>query len=214
MGPSTRRASWMNQAMRRLDLAIALAIAVAWLPVSSLRAADSADILTEIVVTAQKRAQNIEDVPVSVEAIGAQALRDRGITSTVQLGSATPGLIVNDYGNPVITVFTLRGVQEFDFGDHQESPIAVFVDGSYVPYLSAVGMDFFDMERVEVLRGPQGTLVGRDATGGAIQRISAEPNENMTGYAQVDAGDFNERRVEAAVSGPIGDGWLGRLSVL
>ena len=204
----------MNQAARRLDLALGLAIAMAWLPVRSLLAADSADILAEIVVTAQKRVQDIEDVPVSVVAIAAQELRDRGITSTVQLGSATPGLIVNDYGNPVITVFTLRGVQEFDFGDHQESPIAVFVDGSYVPYLSAVGTDFFDMERVEVLRGPQGTLFGRNATGGAIQLISAKPTENLTGYAQVDAGDFNERRIEAAISGPIGDGWLGRLSVL
>jgi len=106
----------MNQAARRLDLALGLAIAMAWLPVRSLLAADSADILAEIVVTAQKRVQDIEDVPVSVVAIAAQELRDRGITSTVQLGSATPGLIVNDYGNPVITVFTLRGVQEFDFG--------------------------------------------------------------------------------------------------
>jgi iron complex outermembrane receptor protein len=197
-----------------LVLAIVFAVIGAGLPAREPRAADAGDVLGEIVVTAQKRAQNIEDVPVSVEALGAEGLRDRGITSTVQLGSATPGLIVNDYGNPVITVFTLRGVQEFDFGDHQESPIAVFVDGSYIPYLSAVGMDFFDMDRVEVLRGPQGTLFGRNATGGAIQLISAKPTEDLTAFAQVDAGDYNERRIEAAVSGPLADGWLGRLSVL
>lgn len=177
-------------------------------------AADAAGTLEEIVVTAQKRSQDIQDVGISIEALGAATLRDRGITTTEQLGNATPGLIVNDYGNPVITVFTLRGVQEFDFGDHQESPIAVFVDGSYVPYLSAVGMSLFDMERVEVLRGPQGTLFGRNATGGAIQLVSAKPTEEFTGYGQVDAGDYNALRVEAAVSGPLADGWLGRLAVL
>jgi iron complex outermembrane receptor protein len=201
-------------ARARVASALGMGITAA-LPLFALAAGtDSSGALEEIVVTAQKRAQDIQDVGLSVAAFGAETLRDRGITTTEELGSATPGLIVNDYGNPVITVFTLRGVQEFDFGDHQESPIAVFVDGSYVPYLSAVGMDLFDLERVEVLRGPQGTLFGRNATGGAIQLVSAKPTEELSGYGQVDAGNFNARRVEAAISGPIADGWLGRLSVL
>lgn len=172
------------------------------------------DTLQEVIVTAQKRKQDIQDVGLSVRALSADTLRDRGITETQDLGNATAGLIVNDYGNPVITVFTLRGVQEFDFGDHQESPIAVFVDGSYIPYLSGVGMDLFDMQRVEVLRGPQGTLFGRNATGGAIQLVSAKPTERLTGYAQLDGGTYDARRLEAAISGPLIDGWLGRLSVL
>ncbi len=175
---------------------------------------EGGDSLAEIVVTAQKRTQSIEDVPVSVLAIGGEELRERGINNTVQLATATPGLVVNDYGNPVITVFTLRGVQEFDFGDHQESPIAVFADGSYVPYLSGVGMNFFDLQRVEVLRGPQGTLFGRNATGGAVQLISARPTDELSGYGQLDFGNYASKRFEGAVSGPVGGGWLGRLSIL
>lgn len=171
-------------------------------------------VLKEIIVTAQKTHQNLQTVPVSVEALTARALAAQEITTTEALGTATPGLIVNDYGNPVITVFTLRGVQEFDFGDHQESPIAVFEDGAYLPFLAAVGLDFFDLDRVEVLRGPQGTLFGRNATGGAIQLISAKPTEDFTGYGQIDAGNYNARRIEGAVSGPLGDGWLARLSIL
>ncbi len=175
--------------------------------------ADS-DVLEEVTVTAQKKTQDIQDVPISIQALRAEDLRQEGITTTVGLANATPGLMVNDYGNPVITIFTMRGVQQFDFGDHQESPIAVFADGVYIPYLSAVGLDFFDMDHVEVLRGPQGTLFGRNATGGAIQLQSAGPTQDFTAYAQADIGNFAEHRIEAAVSGPVGDGWLGRLSVL
>ena len=111
------------------------------------------------------------------------------------------------------TVFTLRGVSQFDFSDHQESPVAVFVDGSYVPYLSAVGASLFDLDHVEVLRGPQGTLFGRNATGGVIQVVSARPTEAPSGYAMFQAGDHGQLHAEGAVSGPIGGGVLGRLSL-
>jgi iron complex outermembrane receptor protein len=184
------------------------------LRVQAAHAAGDSDALAEVTVTAQKKTQDIQDVPISIQALKQDDLRGMGITSTEGLGNATPGLMVNDYGNPVITIFTLRGVQQFDFGDHQESPIALFTDGVYVPFLSAVGLDFFDMDHVEVLRGPQGTLFGRNATGGAIQLQSAAPTQDFTAYVQADAGNYAEHRVEAAVSGPIGAGWLGRLSVL
>ena len=177
-------------------------------------ATTDSDTLAEITVTAQKKTQDIQDVAISIQALQEEDLRQRGITTTEALGNATPGLMVNDYGNPVITLFTLRGVQQFDFGDHQESPVAVFADGVYIPYLSAVGLDFFDMDHVEVLRGPQGTLFGRNATGGAIQLQSAAPTRDFSAYAQVDEGNYAEHRIEAAVSGPLGGGWLGRLSVL
>lgn len=170
--------------------------------------------LGEIVVTARKRSENVQDVPISVAALGADDLRSLNIATTQELGNGVPGLIVNDYGNPVITVFTLRGVQQFDFGDHQESPVAVFTDGSYVPYLSAVGLNLFDLERVEVLRGPQGTLFGRNATGGVVHVVSAKPTDELTGYAELKAGNLGALRAEGAVSGPIGGGWLARLSVL
>jgi len=170
--------------------------------------------LGEVIVTAQKRAQNLQDVAISITALSEEDLRGRGITSTEALGAATPGLIVNDYGNPVITVFTLRGAQQFDFGDHQESPVAVFADGSYIPYLSAVGMNMFDLERVEVDRGPQGTLFGRNATGGVVSLISAKPTKDFEGFADLQGGNYGAFRAEAAISGPLSDGIRARLSVL
>src|ERR1700760_3017684 len=170
-------------------------------------AADVGDALAEVTVTAQKRTQDIQDVAISIGALKQEDLRQMGITSTEGLGNATPGLMVNDYGNPVLTIFTLRGVQQFDTGDHQESPIAVFADGVYIPFLSAVGLDFFDMDHVEVLRGPQGTLFGRNATGGAIQLQSAVPTQDFTGYVEADEGNYAEHRIEAALSGPLGGGW-------
>jgi iron complex outermembrane receptor protein len=171
-------------------------------------------VLEQIVVTAQKREQNLQDVGISVAALDSEALYNRGVTASTSLGAITPGLVVTDYGNPVITVFTLRGVSQFDFADHQEAPVAAFVDGSYVPYLSAVGMNFFDLERVEVARGPQGTLFGRNATGGVISLVSAKPTENPEGYADVRVGNFGALRAEGAIGGPLSDSVRGRLSVL
>lgn len=167
----------------------------------------------EIIVTAQKREQRLQDVPISIAAATGEDLREQNILSSVSLGKVVPNLTVSDFGNPVITVFTLRGVSQFDFSDHQESPVAVFTDGSYVPYLSAVGANLFDLDRVEVLRGPQGTLFGRNATGGVVQIVSARPTEELSGYAQLSYGNFDAMRAEAAVSGAIGGGILGRLSV-
>lgn len=167
-----------------------------------------------IVVTAQKREQNLQDVPISVAVASATQLREQNIVSSVALGKVVPNLIVNDYGNPVFTIFTLRGVSQFDFSDHQEAPVAIFTDGSYIPYLSAVGSNLFDLERVEVLRGPQGTLFGRNATGGVVQLVSAKPTKELSGYGQISYGNYQALRAEGAISGPIGGGLLARLSVV
>lgn len=168
----------------------------------------------EIIITAQKRAQSLQDVPISVSAATGAELQAQNIVATASLGRVAPNLTVSDYGNPVITVFTLRGVSQFDFGDHQESPVAVFADGSYVPYLSAVGANLSDLERVEVLRGPQGTLFGRNATGGVIQIISAKPTETFSGYGQISYGNYDSLRAEGALSGPLGGGVLARISAV
>ena len=188
--------------------------ATASMPLTDQEDAASATKLPEIVITAQKRAQNINDVPISISAVTGEELRVQNITSSISLGRVVPNLTVSDYGNPIITVYTLRGVSQFDFADHQESPVAVFVDGSYVPYLSGVGTNFFDLERVEVLRGPQGTLFGRNATGGVIQVISARPTNTLSAYGLASFGSFNAVRLEGAVSGPLGGGFRARLSGL
>ena len=206
----SRSTRLMGVSAAALAMALAGAAAAAEAPTAS---GDGPAQVEEIVVTAQKRSENVQKVPIAVTAVAGDQLRAQQVTSTVGLGKIAPNLTVTDYGNPVITVFTLRGVSQFDFSDHQESPVAVFVDGSYVPYLSAVGASLFDLDHVEVLRGPQGTLFGRNATGGVIQVASARPTAELSGYALFQAGDHGQLHAEGAVSGPLGGGVLGRLSL-
>jgi len=167
--------------------------------------AESPEGLQEIVVTAQKREQDIQSVGISVAAFSGEQLRELGINATPQLGSQTPGLMVADYNNPATTTFAVRGVSQIDFADHEESPVAVFVDGAYIPYLSGVGMSMFDLDRVEVLRGPQGTLFGRNATGGAVQLITTKPGKDFDAYVDLTGGSYGLVETAAAVGGPLTD---------
>jgi iron complex outermembrane receptor protein len=172
-----------------------------------------AQVLEEIVVTAQKREQLLQDVGISVTAFSSAQLEQLGLTNTLQLGAQTPGLLVTDTNGGTTTAFTLRGSGQLDFGDHQEPPVAVYVDGAYNSFLGGVGFRFFDVERIEVLRGPQGTLFGRNATGGVVHLISQKPTAEFEGYASATAGEFGLLGLEAVVSGAISDRVQGRLSL-
>ena len=173
----------------------------------------NAQVLEEIVVTAQKREQELQDVGISVTAFSGEQLKQLGFTSTTEIDMHTPGLMVTDYGNGVTTVFTIRGSSQLDFADQQEPPVAVYVDGAYNSYLAGVGFLFYDLERIEVLRGAQGTLFGRNATGGLVHLISKKPTREPEGYVELTGGDFNQTRLEGAISGPLGDSAAGRLSL-
>ena len=141
-------------------------------------------VLEEITVTAQKREQSLSDVGISITAFSGDQLKQLGMTSTTQLSMHTPGMLVTDYGSGTTTAFTIRGSSQLDFADHQEAPVAVYIDGAYNSYLGGVGFNFFDLDRVEVLRGPQGTLFGRNATGGLVHVISARPVQKNEGYLE------------------------------
>ena len=170
-------------------------------------------VLEEVIVTAQKREQSIQDVGISITAFSGEQIKQLGFTSTQEIDQQTPGLMVTDYGNGVTTVFTVRGSSQLDFADHQEPPVAVYLDGAYNSYLSGVGFMFYDLERIEVLRGPQGTLFGRNATGGLVQLITAKPTREFEAYVELTGGEYGKRRFEGAVSGPITDTVSGRLSL-
>ena len=117
-----------------------------------------AQVLEEVVVTAQKREQSLQDVGISITAYSGKQLKQLGITSTLQLDDMVPGLLVTDFGSGTTTQFTIRGSAQLDFADHQEPPVAVYSDGIYNSYMGGVAFSFFDIDRIEVLRGPQGTL--------------------------------------------------------
>ena len=115
-------------------------------------------VLEEIVVTAQKREQSLQDVGLSVTAFSAEQIRDLGYTMTTEIAQQTPGLNIIQF-HPSNTAVNIRGVSQNDFADHYEPPVAMFVDNAYVSAVGAAHTQMFDIERVEVLRGPQGTLV-------------------------------------------------------
>jgi iron complex outermembrane receptor protein len=170
-----------------------------------------AQAVEEVVVTAQKRQQNIEDVPVAITAVGSGAIKAIGHQDVTALVDHVPGLLVQQF-SPTTVAFNIRGVSQNDFADSQEAPIAFYNDEVYVSAMSAISGQNYDLERIEVLRGPQGTLFGRNATGGLVQYITAKPTGSFQGFATLTAGSHGEIGSEAAVSGPLANGIRGRLS--
>ena len=111
-----------------------------------------AAILEEIIVTAQKREQGIQDIGMAVQAFSGDQLRKLHMNDTHDIDNQIPGLnISNAMGNPNVTIFNVRGITQTDIGGHNEGPVAIYVDGSYVSFLSGVSMSMYDIERVEVL---------------------------------------------------------------
>ncbi|HWG72244.1 MAG TPA: TonB-dependent receptor [Steroidobacteraceae bacterium] len=187
-----------------------------WTPSLPAAAADAAttgagDKLAEIVVTAQRREQNMQDVGTSVTAFDAKTLEQFGFKDVTDVAGQVPGLQYNQYG-ATVTIYNLRGVSQNDFSDHQEAPIAVYADDAYIGSTGALAGSLFDLERVEVLRGPQGTLFGRNATGGLIQYVSKLPTDSPEAYVQLTGGNYGTFESEGALSGPLSDRVSARLS--
>jgi iron complex outermembrane receptor protein len=167
--------------------------------------------LADIIVTAQKREQNLQDVGSSVTAFDAKALGSLGLKDVTDIAGQVPGLQFNQYG-ATVTIYNLRGVSQNDFSDHQEAPVAVYADDAYIASTGALAGALFDLQRVEVLRGPQGTLFGRNATGGLIQDVSRRPTDTPEGYLDVTAGNFGTVQTEGAVSGALSGTVAGRVA--
>jgi iron complex outermembrane receptor protein len=167
----------------------------------------------EVVVTAQRREQNIQDVGIAVTPLGEKALQDLNITTATDIVRAVPSLKMNAYSSAQV-VFNIRGVSQNDYGDQQEPPVAVYQDDSYSSSINLASFPVFDLARVETLRGPQGTLFGRNATGGAIQFISRRPTSEYEGYTDLTIGSFNQVIIDGAVSGPLSDGVQGRIAFI
>ena len=158
--------------------------------------------LEEVVVTSQKREQSAQDTPISVTVLSGDAIQYLGIESSNDIADYTPGLKISPvFGVGNIPNISIRGVGLNDFKDYHESPSAVYVDEVYKAALASLDFQLFDVDRVEVLKGPQGTLFGRNATGGLIQYVTKKPSEATEGYLKLGAGSFGDVKVEAAVGG-------------
>lgn len=169
--------------------------------------------LAEVVVTAQKREQRLQDVGISVTAIAAAELQNLNITTATDITRAVPSLRMNAYSSSQ-AVYNIRGISQNDYGDQQEPSVAVYQDDSYSSSINLASFPVFDLARVEVLRGPQGTLFGRNATGGAIQFISRKPTREFEGYTDLTIGSYNQFIIDGAVSGPITNQLQARLAFI
>ena len=182
------------------------------LPVAAAYAADTDAGLEEIVVTAQKREQNLQDVGISVSAFSSDQLENMGAAHTTDIVQQVPGLHMTSF-TTAFTSFNLRGISQNNFQDNLEAPVAVYMDGVYVANMNAINGQMFDMDHVEVLRGPQGTLFGRNATGGLIHFVSHAPTETQAnGYLEVGGAEFNTRSIEGAFGGAFSDRVRGRIA--
>jgi len=165
----------------------------------------------EIVVTAQRRAQKLQDVGIAVTAAMGGELRSQNVLTSADIVRVVPSLKMTTYSSAAV-IFNIRGVSQADYGDQQEPPVAVYQDDSYASSLMQAGFPIFDLARVEILRGPQGTLFGRNATGGAVQFISNQPTDTFDGYARLSYGSFDAFKAEGAISGPVTDTLLFRIA--
>lgn len=159
--------------------------------------------LDEIVVTAERRVANLQDVPVAVTAISAEDIERAGIHDPHTLQFKVPNFSFSAF-SPGQNVFSLRGVSSNEDGAGTENSIAVFMDDVYFGRISNSAFDFFDVEQVEVLRGPQGTLWGKNAIGGTINITTTKPSlEKWSSRVRLDAGDYNTQNFGGVVTGPL-----------
>lgn len=168
--------------------------------------------LEEVMVTAQKRSESLQDVPVSIAAFSSNDIQAFRFRDPAEIAEQTPNLHTNGVIGAGTPVFSLRGISTFDYSLNHNSPVAVYIDEVYKGTHALLAVPFFDLERVEVLRGPQGTLYGRNSTGGAINFISKKPGFEQDGFLSMGVGNYNLTEAEGAINLPVSDTLAVRVS--
>jgi iron complex outermembrane receptor protein len=170
----------------------------------------------EIVITTQRREQSLQDVGISVTALSGDELEKLGISTSVDIAAQTPNLKVGlPAGEGNIPAIFLRGVGLNDFNQNANGSVGWYVDDVYISQVSAQVFPLFDLERVEVARGPQGTLYGRNTTGGLVNFVSRRPShEEADGEFSASYGTWNRLELRGAGGGPITDTLAGRVALV
>lgn len=204
----------MSASIRKLYLLATIAV----LAPSFARAQDGCATPTEgvaeVVVTAQRRAERLQDAPIAITAVDATALQARSVTSLTALAtfapnlSATTGSLGGNYAN-----FFIRGVGEVSQTGASEAGVALYINGVYLARTNGADLANLDIARIEILRGPQGTLFGKNTAGGAINVITAQPSDAFGGAVSLTAGSRRLAEFKGHVTGPLAEGLNGRLSV-
>jgi iron complex outermembrane receptor protein len=170
-------------------------------------------VLEEVIVTATKRAESLQDIPVAVNAFNSETIQEAGINNAGDLAIMTPALNINVNQSPFNARMTIRGIGTAQTDPALEPSVGLFVDGVFFGRTGLGMADLTDIERIEVLQGPQGTLYGKNTNAGAISVITKKPNiDEFEGYVEASAGDYSMYRLTASASGPLTDTLAYRLS--
>lgn len=169
----------------------------------------------EVIVTAQKREERLQDVPIAVSAFSAQKIEELGFDNVLEVAAQTPNFQIGGLAGSTASVtpwVNIRGIQFTDTSFVNDPSVAMYVDEVYQASTGAGVQQLFDVERVEVLKGPQGSLFGRNSSTGLVQYITKKPTDTFQGYINASYGEYNKRSLEGAVSGPIAPRINGRLA--
>lgn len=176
---------------------------------------DSADSLVEIVVTARKREENLYTTPVAVTALTESSLQKLGIDSVADIGNhvANFSIISGQGGGTSQTQISIRGVGQSDFILTTDQSVGVYIDGVYYPRSIGSALDLMDVQRIEILRGPQGTLFGRNTTAGAVQIVSKPVDDHLTASVEATTGSYDRADIKGSVNVPLGERFAARLNL-
>jgi iron complex outermembrane recepter protein len=193
--------------MNRPELRRGAALAVALFVLSGVAAAATSDSLEEIVVTAEKRSENLQNVPIAITAFTAEALQSRGITDIHGLSNLTPNVNL-DAGAPFsgdtsVLSASIRGIGQDDFAFNLDPGVGVYVDGVYLARTFGANQSLLDVDRIEILKGPQGTLYGRNTIGGAINIVTHTPGDEFNIQGSATAGSYSRHDLNLLVDMPI-----------
>ncbi len=176
-------------------------------------ASDKDTKLEEVLVTAQKRSQNVQNIPITIQALTAKDINQLGIKSSTDIAQAIPNVdIALPSGAGSQPIITIRGIGVNDFDTNNAGPNGVYVDEVYLSAPGSQTFQVFDLDRIEVLKGPQGTLYGRNTSGGAINFIAAKPTDTFTADVHAGYSSYDTFSLEGAVGGPLAQGLDGRFA--
>jgi iron complex outermembrane recepter protein len=166
-------------------------------------AASNADALQEIVVTAEHKQENVQSTPIAMSVYSNDAVKENNIVDMASLSTFAPDVnFSTSEGSPIITI---RGISSLDVTENGDPAVAVNTDGFYVNRPYGLDATFYDIDRIEVLRGPQGTLNGRNAIGGAINIVTAQPTKDFAAYTSISYGNYNALSTQGMVNLPLSD---------
>jgi iron complex outermembrane receptor protein len=168
-------------------------------------------LLEEVVVSAQRRDQVLQEVPITLQVVGNELLNDVAAEDMGDLNGFVPGLVISS-DSPTQPRFAIRGIQTGDFGVGTDSAVGVYVDGVYSSRTGSSLLAFNDIERIEVLKGPQGTLFGRNASAGALSIVTRKPVDEFDANLRLRVGEYNKTRLDGMVNVPLADGLALRMN--